>query len=149
MKLAVAVDLQDDDLSASRVVAEAADWARSVRGTLDLLYVEPPRVAPRWIRDDAIRELVLRELAEAREHATRGLQALLAAIPTAHRGQVRLLPGPPVEALVEATSDYDALVVVTHGRTGLDHLWSGSVAEQVVRRASSAVIVLSATSTDA
>jgi nucleotide-binding universal stress UspA family protein len=51
-----------------------------------------------------------------------------------------------VEALVEASTGYRALVVATHGRTGFAHFWMGSIAEQIVRGAHCPVIVLRTTS---
>jgi nucleotide-binding universal stress UspA family protein len=36
----------------------------------------------------------------------------------------------------------DVLVIGTHGRTGLSHFWLGSVAEELVRRASIPVLTV-------
>lgn len=43
----------------------------------------------------------------------------------------------------------DAIVVGTHGRTGLAHLFLGSVAEKIIRRASVPVITIRASSPEA
>ena len=50
-------------------------------------------------------------------------------------------------AIVEAATkhDADAIVMSTHGRTGLDHMLLGSVAERVVRQASQPVLVIAST----
>jgi len=47
-------------------------------------------------------------------------------------------------AILNATrgGDYDLVVMGTHGRTGLSHLFMGSVAEQVVRRSSVPVLTV-------
>ena len=43
----------------------------------------------------------------------------------------------------------DVLVVGTHGRTGLSHFWLGSVAEELVRRASIPVLTVRVPSAEA
>jgi nucleotide-binding universal stress UspA family protein len=56
----------------------------------------------------------------------------------------RLLIGNPAEEIVKLASDEqaDMIVMGTHGRTGLSRLVMGSVAEEVVRRASCPVFTL-------
>lgn len=51
--------------------------------------------------------------------------------------------GEPAPTLLQMAADYDAdlLIVGTHGRTGLDRVLDGSVAEAVVRRAHCPVVV--------
>jgi nucleotide-binding universal stress UspA family protein len=52
--------------------------------------------------------------------------------------------GEPAAEIVAAAEDgkYDAIVVGTHGRTGLAHVLLGSVAERVVRRAPMPVVTV-------
>ncbi len=52
--------------------------------------------------------------------------------------------GEPASEIVAAAEDgkFDAIVVGTHGRTGLAHVLLGSVAERVVRRAPMPVITV-------
>jgi nucleotide-binding universal stress UspA family protein len=52
--------------------------------------------------------------------------------------------GTPHKNIVEvaATEDVDLIVMSTHGRTGLDHLILGSVAEKVVARAPCPVLIV-------
>ncbi|MFT3922154.1 MAG: universal stress protein [Myxococcales bacterium] len=52
--------------------------------------------------------------------------------------------GQPVEALLQASVDYEAdlLLVGTHGRRGMERLLLGSVAELLVRRARCPVLVM-------
>jgi nucleotide-binding universal stress UspA family protein len=52
--------------------------------------------------------------------------------------------GEPAAEVVAAAEDgkYDAIVVGTHGRTGLAHVLLGSVAERVVRRAPMPVVTV-------
>lgn len=58
--------------------------------------------------------------------------------------QVRLEVGVPWEAIVCVAGDEGAEMIVmgTHGRTGLDRLLLGSVAERVVRRAPCPVLTV-------
>jgi nucleotide-binding universal stress UspA family protein len=52
--------------------------------------------------------------------------------------------GDPVEEILNCSqeSNVDIIVLGTHGRTGLDHAVIGSVAEQVIRRASVPVMTV-------
>lgn len=56
----------------------------------------------------------------------------------------RLETGDPVEVILRVAQELpaDLIVVGSHGRTGLARLLMGSVAEQVVRRASCPVLVV-------
>ena len=55
-----------------------------------------------------------------------------------------LLSGRPADAIVSAAAEggFDAIVLGTHGRTGLAHAVLGSVAEHVVRHAAVPVLVV-------
>ena len=71
------------------------------------------------------------------------MQALLETIPEAHRGTWHVVEGQPAHSVVELAGEgYDALLVSTHGRSGLAHFWLGSVAERIVRSAPCAVVVM-------
>jgi universal stress protein A len=61
-------------------------------------------------------------------------------IPVAHR----LEEGEPVAEILRIAQEAkcDLIVIGTHGRTGLSHLLMGSVAEQVVRKATCPVLVV-------
>jgi nucleotide-binding universal stress UspA family protein len=52
--------------------------------------------------------------------------------------------GAPANEIVEASKDYDLIVIGTLGRSGLAHLLMGSVAEKVVRFAYCPVLVIRA-----
>jgi nucleotide-binding universal stress UspA family protein len=56
----------------------------------------------------------------------------------------RLDMGDPCEAILKtaAAGHHDMIVMGTHGRTGLSHLFLGSVAERVVRRAPCPVLTI-------
>ncbi len=53
-----------------------------------------------------------------------------------------VMKGVPANEIIEASKDYDLIVMGTLGRTGLSHLLMGSVAEKVVRFASCPVLVI-------
>lgn len=56
--------------------------------------------------------------------------------------RVKLMQGRPVDAIVKQALLHDLLVMGTHGRTGLDRLMMGSVAEGAVRRCQTPVLVV-------
>lgn len=56
--------------------------------------------------------------------------------------ECRVEVGSPYEAIMDASADVDSIVMATHGRTGLDHLLIGSVAEKVVRHATVPVLTI-------
>jgi len=62
----------------------------------------------------------------------------------ARRATIAIAMGPPVEEILRAAADAraDLIVMGTHGRSGLDRLLVGSVAEGVLRRAPCPVVVL-------
>ena len=59
-----------------------------------------------------------------------------------------IVEGAPVKAIVNASSDYDVIVMGTLGRTGFAKLMMGSVAERVVRYAKCPVMVVRAAESD-
>lgn len=140
MKWMLAVDIVDP--AAPDLVDEAARWASRVGATLDLVHVEGTRYAYEFVTDATVRDLVAQEADRLRKEDQRNITDLLHRIPEPHRGHARIRPGRPVAVLVEASEAYDTVLVGTHGRTGLQHFWLGSVAEQVVRRAKRPVLVL-------
>ena len=60
------------------------------------------------------------------------------------RFRVRFDSGKPYETIIKVADDehFDAIVMGTHGRSGLQHLVLGSVAEKVVRTASCPVTTI-------
>jgi len=58
--------------------------------------------------------------------------------------QAAVVAGPPADAIVHAAQErgVDLIVMSTHGRTGLQHVLLGSVAETVVRRAPCPVLTV-------
>ena len=58
------------------------------------------------------------------------------------RVERRIVNGPIVDEIVKYASDFDYLVIGTHGRTPLQRLFLGSVAQKVLERASCMVVVV-------
>ncbi|MEM7201945.1 MAG: universal stress protein [Planctomycetota bacterium] len=83
--------------------------------------------------------------AELRAKATEGMEAWMVELRKVHANARGLMPdGDPVEAVVQVAADENAdlIIVGTHGHTGLKHLYLGSVAEDIVRRAACPVLTL-------
>lgn len=137
MRVLLAMDL---DRQHRALFDEAARWVRRMNAELDLLYVLPFTPMPS-IRDP---ELLAALEAEMRSDTTQvsQLQELLNELEPQHRGNVTARSGTPAEEILDASRDYDAVIVGTHGRTGMKRLWLGSVAEKVIRAATVPVVVL-------
>ncbi|WP_248517143.1 universal stress protein [Salinarchaeum laminariae] len=71
-----------------------------------------------------------------RERATAAVDTVVAALPEDAPVEREVVADVPHEAILERARDgtVDAIVMGTHGRTGLDHYLIGSVAERVVRQ---------------
>lgn len=139
MRMLIAVDV---DEKADRVVDEAAPWTERLGATADLVFVEEYGQLSSLIREPALRAQVEEEWNRLRESHHKKLDTLMQRIPEANRGESKVLAGSPHRVLVEASSDYDMIAIATHGRTGLSHLFMGSVAERVSRQAACSVLVL-------
>jgi universal stress protein A len=63
-------------------------------------------------------------------------------------GEIVIVHGIPFDEIVQAakTKSIDLIIMGTHGRTGLSHLFLGSVAEKVIRLAPCPVLVTRLTS---
>ncbi|MFI5339497.1 MAG: universal stress protein [Candidatus Methylomirabilales bacterium] len=87
------------------------------------------------------------QAAQARHEAeTRGIMEAVAEAGTqvGLTVETRLVTGSPVEQIVrEATAlPADLIIMGTHGRTGISHVFLGSVAEKVIRRAPCPVLTV-------
>jgi nucleotide-binding universal stress UspA family protein len=138
-RVLAAVDVFDP--GASRFVQEAASWARRLGAHLDLVHVVPCMIAAEAhgapshaILADASDELALQAEATLLELSRR--------VPADVRGVALVELGDPATTLAEMSSGYAVLVVRTHARRGIGRFVFGSIAEQLVRRAPGAVLVL-------
>jgi nucleotide-binding universal stress UspA family protein len=139
MRLLVAVDITE---AGNTVANAAAEWAQRLGATLDLVFVQEYGSTAALVHDARIRALIEREWDQVREHQAKQLHEMLEKLPAEVRGKAFTQDGPPAQLLVELGKEYDAIVVGTHGRTGLGHLFLGSVAERIVRTATVSVLVL-------
>jgi nucleotide-binding universal stress UspA family protein len=126
-RIVVPVDFSEPSDHALRV---ALDLARALQAELTVLHVLEVPMYPYSGLGVAPVDL----LTPAVEPAEQSLKALMATIPPPGAGSV-LRIGTPVEQIlaVAKESQADLIVMGTHGRRGVAHLFMGSVAERVVR----------------
>jgi universal stress protein A len=76
--------------------------------------------------------------------AQQQMQALADTIPAGIPFDTSIKVGVPWHAIVQQAADFpiDLVVMSTHGRSGIKHLWMGSVAERVVQHAPCPVLVV-------
>ncbi len=118
MRILISVDLRDEYQECIRI---AVPWAERLGATADLVYVSRSSTTERDLKR---------------------LEGLMGFLPRASQGEAVLITGTPGEALCKKAAGYDAVLIATHGRTGVNRLVLGSVAEKVVRGAPCPVIVL-------
>ncbi|MEX0778100.1 MAG: universal stress protein [Balneolales bacterium] len=59
-----------------------------------------------------------------------------------HLAPGKIVNGDPVPMILKAAQDYDIIVMSSHGRTGFNRLYLGSVAEKVLRFAKVPVVII-------
>lgn len=141
MKSLVAVDILDASVHA--VLSEAARFARQFNTTLDVLFVDGLPYVEALIHDPQIRGVFEAEAEKLRRAREVRLTELVDTLPADVRGRPSYHFGSrPAEKIAEVAASYDLLMVATHGRTGLGHLFMGSIAERVIRLAPVPTLVL-------
>jgi nucleotide-binding universal stress UspA family protein len=134
-KILAPIDFSEYSMEALR---GAMELARDLNGELHIVHV----VAPHFALLDKMREQARETLMveEAEEE--------LARIKRDDCGNstevfTQVMVGPPVPKLVEYAKEQqiDLILLATHGRTGIEHLMIGSVAEKLVRAAPCSVLV--------
>jgi len=142
-KVLVPVDFSSCSRAA---LAFAVDLAGKLEATLEVLHVLelPHYVIPEVLVEvPGERKQTLTEF--ARSEASKDLQQMLDDLAAqGHRIKSRLKVGYPRDEILAAAEEdqVDMIVMGTHGRTGISHLFLGSVAEQVVRRARCPVMTI-------
>lgn len=124
--------------------AYAVEFARQFGAELHLVHVvdELTTLPP---APDAIYAVPQIDFAEVRRNAEAALARLSQSLPAMSKPVVTSLrTGPPLLEIVRCAkeNDIDLIVLGTHGRTGLQHVLMGSVAENVVRKASCPVLTV-------
>lgn len=129
-KILVATDFSP---SADAAAELGASLARAMGGSLTLLHVYQ---LPNFVLPDGTTVLTssstLGDIISVVDQKLAALRDRLAdGIPV----ETRAIEGDPAKGVVGAAreGDYDLVVVGTHGRTGLEHLLLGSIAEKIVR----------------
>ena len=131
-KILVPVDFSDCSRKALRY---AIPFARQFDARLILLHVvQPYPRAPQMSTVDA--ELI--------QPATDELQTLRRTVEKEVRSETVLRVGNPHVEIIEAAEELgiDLIILSTHGRTGLAHVFLGSTAERVVRHAGCPVLIV-------
>jgi nucleotide-binding universal stress UspA family protein len=139
MRILLPVDLSD---RSREVVDLAIPWAERLHGVVDLLYVDETAIPLPHVRDPKVQKVLDEQWNAARQAQQAQLEALRERFPAESRRHVRLGSGPAAAAILDLASHFDLVMVGTHGRTGIDRMWLGSVAEKVVRAAPVPVLVL-------
>jgi nucleotide-binding universal stress UspA family protein len=145
-KILVPVDFSSCSTAALRF---AVNLASKLEATIEVLHVLE---LPHYVIPDVMvevpgeRKQTLTEF--ARSEASKDLQQMLDELEAqGHRIKSRLKAGYPRDEILAAAEEdrVDLIVMGTHGRTGISHLFLGSVAEQVVRRAHCPVMTIRVT----
>lgn len=136
-RILVPVDFSD---CSRKALQYALPFAKEFEASILLLHVVTPFLPPAEMAMVDVSELELK----MRESGGRELAALRAAVAKEAPVETALRVGRPDTEIVRAARELDAdmIVISTHGRTGLAHMFMGSTAEQVVRRAGCPVFVV-------
>lgn len=129
-RLLVPVDFSEHQ---SRLLSHAREWARAYDLSLTLLHVvalddQPAPSPPRLSAPDP--DALRTRTTEALEEAAAPLRDADLTV------DVAVHSGHPADQILNAAADAaDLLAIATHGRTGLERVLMGSVAEAVIRQA--------------
>lgn len=140
-RMLVAVDLSEHSAG---TLAYAYHIAEMMDLMIDGVHITESPSPGRALGHPSAREIV-NDLARSQSVAAeRELQRMLSGIPEPRRGEALIAFGAPATAIVKMADPerYEMLVVSTEGRTGFSQLFSGSVAESVVRHARLPVLVV-------
>jgi len=143
-RILVPVDFGDASAAAVEV---AGALARGCGGQLTLLHAEALE-APLYFTSEQVVALAAerkQRQAQAQKYLdTFGRRQLAAAGIFVESMTAVIETRPPVEAIERHAADADLIVIGTHGRSGPSLWWLGSVAERVLRDASTPVLVVHA-----
>ena len=130
----------DFSACAKKTLAYAIPFAKMFGAELTLLYVLEPYPAVPELAAMDVEAMQLQARESCRETLTKLHQGIPAEV--ASKSELRL-GNPPFE-IVQAAKDLgtDLIILSTHGRTGLRHVFLGSTTERVVRHANCPVLVV-------
>jgi nucleotide-binding universal stress UspA family protein len=104
-----------------------------------LMYSTPPQMAPGYAPEMAARiELQMKQAAESVGRAEEALRA------AGFKTSSRVVQAEPRLGILDVAAEWkpDLIVLGSHGRTGLQRLLMGSVAESVARHATCSVMIV-------
>src|SRR5262247_4939360 len=132
----------DFSATADRALAYAIALAQQLQARLTLLHVLD--LTPVTMEDmtPGMTATYLDDLETDAQHL---LQASLARVQNAGlQGESLLVQGTPTQTILDTAGEQgvDLIIMGTHGRTGLAHVFLGSVAEHVVRQGPCPVLVV-------
>ena len=136
-KILVPVDFSD---CSNKALQYAIPFAKQFDAELTLLHVVQPYLpVPEIPMVDV--ELVQRQI---RESGKKELEALQRTVADKVSSETALRQGSPYVEIIKAAKELgiDLIILATHGRTGLAHVFLGSTAERVVRHAGCPVLVV-------
>mgnify|MGYP002781171986 CR=1 FL=1 len=139
MRVIAAVDVYQQ---ADQTVDMAVAWAMRLGARLDLLYVDEFPFSQDHLPDATTRSDADAVWQTTARRIDGELARLLERIPAEFRGEAHKGAGKASVVIGTMSAGYDALLIRTHGRSGLAHLLLGSVAGAVVREAKVPVLVL-------
>lgn len=134
-KILAPIDFSEYSMEALR---GAMELAKDLDGELHIVHVVAPHFALLdKMREQARETLMLEEAEEELTRIRKDDCGNSASVLT------QVMVGPPVPKLVEYAKEQqiDLILLATHGRTGIEHLMIGSVAEKLVRAAPCSVLV--------
>lgn len=129
--------------AAARALKEAVALAATHEGKLILQHVIVPFYMPAELPFGLASD-ALPNPASFIPEMTKQLEALAkkAVGSSGVKYAIRVEVGDPSTAILDAARGADVIVMATHGRSGLAHLLIGSVAEKVVRHATTPVLTI-------
>ena len=144
-RILVPIDFSKDSLSA---LAFATDFAASFDAEMTLLHVVEPiyyaTPVDMYTANANLATLIDEQRRMAEEHFTRLVASMKK---KGRRARAIIKTGPPSQVIVDSAKKEraDMIIMATHGRTGLAHMFMGSVAEKVVRAAACPVLTVRGT----
>ncbi|MER3537455.1 MAG: universal stress protein [Thermus sp.] len=132
----------DGSPCSEQALQHGLELAKALGARVHFLYVLENPAQAIWITPESVPyglEL-LQDLRRLGEEAIGKALGQAQAMGVEATGEVK--EGLPVPTIVEASAQYDLLIMGTHGRTGLDKLLLGSVTEGVLHRTKTPTLVV-------
>lgn len=137
----------DFSTHSSEALAAATNLARRLGGNLHLIHViQPPQYAYATIGTAGAAAMPTVDMAAVSRDAMQSLNAVAEGVKTfSGKIELHVVEGTSIAgSIIEAAEKLgvDMIVMGTHGRTGLSHVFLGSVAERTLRSAPCAVLTV-------